>query len=327
MEQALRSNPAITAKIVRLFETHFDPASGTSRNAHANRLKNEIKRQLERVASADEDRILRRFLNGVEATLRTNCYQTADDGGPKSYLSIKLDSSQIDDLPLPRPLREIFVYAPRFEAIHLRGGMVARGGLRWSDRPEDFRTEVLGLVKAQMVKNAVIVPLGSKGGFVLKRPPASGGREALLEEGIACYKMFMSGMLDITDNYRGNKVEVRKDVVRRDGDDPYLVVAADKGTATFSDIANGVSAQYGHWLETRTRLGAVLDTITKKWVSPPGVPGSRLNVISEKSAKISSQKTSQRWASATCRAMSLVMACCSPNIFSCSVPLITCTSL
>ena len=180
--------------------------------------------------------------------LRTNCYQTADDGGPKSYLSIKLDSSQIDDLPLPRPLREIFVYAPRFEAIHLRGGMVARGGLRWSDRPEDFRTEVLGLVKAQMVKNAVIVPLGSKGGFVLKRPPASGGREALLEEGIACYKMFMSGMLDITDNYRGNKVEVRKDVVRRDGDDPYLVVAADKGTATFSDIANGVSAQYGHWL-------------------------------------------------------------------------------
>ncbi|MBN07709.1 MAG: NAD-glutamate dehydrogenase [Rhodospirillaceae bacterium] len=248
MEQALRNNPAITAKIVRLFETHFDPASGTSSNAHANRLKKEIKRQLERVASADEDRILRRFLNGVEATLRTNCYQTADDGGPKSYLSIKLDSSQIDDLPLPRPLREIFVYAPRFEAIHLRGGMVARGGLRWSDRPEDFRTEVLGLVKAQMVKNAVIVPLGSKGGFVLKRPPASGGREALLEEGIACYKMFMSGMLDITDNYRGNKVEVRKDVVRRDGDDPYLVVAADKGTATFSDIANGVSAQYGHWL-------------------------------------------------------------------------------
>ena len=248
MEQALRNNPAITAKIVRLFETHFDPASGTRRNANANRLKNEINRQLEEVASADEDRILRRFLNGVEATLRTNFYQTTDDGGPKSYLSIKLDSSQIDDLPLPRPLREIFVYAPRFEAIHLRGGMVARGGLRWSDRPEDFRTEVLGLVKAQMVKNAVIVPLGSKGGFVIKRPPASGGREALLEEGIACYKMFMGGMLDITDNYKGNKVEVRKDVVRRDGDDPYLVVAADKGTATFSDIANGVSAQYGHWL-------------------------------------------------------------------------------
>jgi len=248
MEQALRNNPSITSKIVQLFETYFDPAGGARRNATATRLKTGIAESLEAVQSADEDRILRRFLNAVESTLRTNFYQKADDGGPKPYLSIKLDSGQIDDLPLPRPLREIFVYAPRFEAIHLRGGMVARGGLRWSDRPEDFRTEILGLVKAQMVKNAVIVPVGSKGGFVVKRPPADGGREAFLEEGIACYKMFMGGMLDITDNYKGTKVVVRKDVVRRDGDDPYLVVAADKGTATFSDIANGVSEEYGHWL-------------------------------------------------------------------------------
>ncbi|MBV8651522.1 MAG: NAD-glutamate dehydrogenase, partial [Alphaproteobacteria bacterium] len=174
--------------------------------------------------------------------------QRDDKGAPKSYLSVKLASQHIDLLPLPRPLVEIFVYSPRVEAIHLRGGKVARGGIRWSDRKEDFRTEILGLMKAQMVKNSVIVPVGLKGGFVVKRPPATGGREQLMAEVVESYKTLMRGMLDITDNIAGGAIVPPKDVVRRDGDDPYLVVAADKGTATFSDIANGVAEDYGFWL-------------------------------------------------------------------------------
>src|SRR5690606_424203 len=162
-------------------------------------------------------------------------------GGRKEYVSFKLDSARIDELPLPRPLVEVFVYSPRAEAIHLRGGKVARGGIRWSDRREDFRTEVLGLMKAQMVKNAVIVPVGSKGGFVVKRPPQGGDREAMMAEVVHCYKTLMRGLLDITDNFAGGKVVPPTNVVRHDEDDPYLVVAADKGTATFSDIANSVS--------------------------------------------------------------------------------------
>ncbi|MFP6735833.1 MAG: NAD-glutamate dehydrogenase domain-containing protein, partial [Rhodospirillales bacterium] len=247
MERALGNNPQAAAAIARLFAARFDPKI-QSRNSQVSRLTKSLSDLLDKVESADEDRILRRFWNGVAATLRTNFFQTDAGGGPKSYLSIKLDSGAVDELPLPRPLREIFVYSPRFEAIHLRGGLVARGGLRWSDRPEDFRTEILGLMKAQMVKNAVIVPVGSKGGFVVKRPPATGGRDAFIEEGIACYKLFMSGLLDITDNYQGSRVVAPKDVVRHDDDDPYLVVAADKGTATFSDIANGIAGEYGFWL-------------------------------------------------------------------------------
>ncbi len=185
----------------------------------------------------------------IHGTLRTNFFQLDEAGQPKPYFSFKLDPKQIEDLPEPRPLREIFVYSPRVEGVHLRGGKVARGGLRWSDRREDFRTEVLGLMKAQMVKNAVIVPVGSKGGFVLKNaPPATAGREALQAEGIACYRTFLRGLLDITDNLVDGRVVPPVDVVRHDGDDPYLVVAADKGTATFSDIANGVSQDYGFWL-------------------------------------------------------------------------------
>ncbi|MDA1089150.1 MAG: NAD-glutamate dehydrogenase [Proteobacteria bacterium] len=248
MEQTLAANAKITRRIVDLFTTMFDPASSGNRDARANRIKAAIAKALDAVVSADEDRILRRFLNAVDSTLRTNFYQTTQDGGPKPYLSFKLKSREIEELPLPRPLYEIFVYSPRVEGIHLRFGMVARGGLRWSDRREDFRTEILGLVKAQQVKNAVIVPVGSKGGFVVKRPPQSGGRDAFLEEGIACYKILISGLFDLTDNYQGTKVTSPKRVVRRDGNDPYLVVAADKGTATFSDIANGVSKIYGHWL-------------------------------------------------------------------------------
>ena len=203
---------------------------------------------MEKVASLDEDRVLRSVFSLIEATMRTNYFQMEKDGSHKTYLSMKFDSGKIKDLPAPRPYREIFVLSPRVEGVHLRGDVIARGGLRWSDRHEDFRTEVLGLMKAQQVKNSLIVPMGAKGGFVVKRPPTSGGREAFLAEGIECYKTFLRGLLDITDNRKGTKIIPPQDVVRRDGDDPYLVVAADKGTATFSDIANSLSLEYSHWL-------------------------------------------------------------------------------
>ena len=247
MEETLANYPRMARHVVELFLTLFDPEQMDSEK-RADSIRAKIDEGLNAVSSADDDRILRRFVNCVESTLRTNYFQKGEDGQPKSYVSMKFDSSKLEDLPLPRPLREIFVYSARMEGVHLRFGFVARGGLRWSDRREDFRTEILGLVKAQQVKNAVIVPVGSKGGFVVKRPPASGDREAFMQEGIACYKTLIRGLLDITDNLNGNDVIRPKDVVRRDSDDPYLVVAADKGTATFSDIANGVSADYGFWL-------------------------------------------------------------------------------
>ncbi len=202
---------------------------------------------LENVASLDEDRILRSFIAVIHATLRTSFFQQWN-GAYRDYISFKLDSHAVPGLPKPVPYREIWVCAPRVEGIHLRFGPVARGGLRWSDRREDFRTEVLGLVKAQMVKNTVIVPVGSKGGFFVKKPPLGGDRDAQLAEGIACYKLFINGLLDITDNLVEGKVANPHDVVRHDADDPYLVVAADKGTATFSDIANGISIEHGYWL-------------------------------------------------------------------------------
>jgi len=244
VERSMVSNPGIAKLLVQLFERRFDPAG----NGKDEDVLAAIDKALDAVTSADEDRILRRFLNLIDCTLRTNYFQKAADGGTKNYVSFKLDSQKVQGLPLPRPNVEVFVYSPRMEGIHLRGGKVARGGIRWSDRPEDFRTEILGLIKAQMVKNAVIVPVGSKGGFVVKRPPATGGREAFLAEGIECYKTLMRGLLDITDNLVGGALTPPKEVVRRDEDDPYLVVAADKGTATFSDIANSVSAEYGFWL-------------------------------------------------------------------------------
>ncbi len=203
---------------------------------------------LEQVSSLDEDRILRAFKDAMAATLRTNYYQRADGRGA-DYLSFKFDSSRVPNLPKPVPFREIFVYSPRVEGVHLRMGMVARGGLRWSDRREDFRTEVLGLMKAQQVKNTVIVPVGAKGGFFVKQPPSGGDRDAVLSEGVACYRTFIRGLLDITDNIVDGAVIPPEDVVRHDGDDPYLVVAADKGTATFSDIANAISQDYGFWLD------------------------------------------------------------------------------
>ncbi|MFZ5791330.1 MAG: NAD-glutamate dehydrogenase [Pseudomonadota bacterium] len=248
MEETLARNAGIAALLVKLFHTLFDPTSGADVEARAQAIRAEIEKALDKVANLDEDRILRRFLNLILSTLRTNYFQAGADGGPKPYLSFKLDSRAVEDLPLPRPLVEIWVYSPRVEAVHLRGGKVARGGIRWSDRREDFRTEILSLMKAQMVKNAVIVPVGSKGGFVVKRAPAGAARDQLMAEVIECYKTMMRGLLDLTDNLAGSAVVAPPDLVRRDGDDPYLVVAADKGTATFSDIANSVSAEYGFWL-------------------------------------------------------------------------------
>ncbi len=248
MENTLAGNPGIARMLVDLFLVRFDPQEEDERDRRAGEIQEHIKAALDDVASLDEDRILRRFLNLVQSTLRTNFFQVGEDGGSKPYLSFKLDSEHVTGLPDPRPYREIFVYSPRVEAVHLRGGSVARGGIRWSDRREDFRTEILGLMKAQMVKNSVIVPVGAKGGFVAKRLPADGGREVVMEEVVACYRTMMCGMLDITDNLVGGDVVPPPDTVRVDGDDPYLVVAADKGTASFSDIANGIAAEYGFWL-------------------------------------------------------------------------------
>ena len=249
MERTLSANPAIARNLVKLFEARFDPGTARSKAAesHADKLIAQTRSALDAVVSLDEDRILRAYLNLVEATLRTNFYQYETTGKPKAYVSFKLDPGRIPDLPLPRPKFEIFVYSPRVEAVHLRMGYVARGGIRWSDRREDFRTEVLGLMKAQNVKNTLIVPVGAKGGFVAKRLP-TGPREEIQAEVIACYQTFIRGLLDLTDNIVAGKIVTPPRVIRRDPDDAYLVVAADKGTATFSDVANAISGDYQFWL-------------------------------------------------------------------------------
>ena len=288
MEQTLVRYPALAVLLVELFEAMFDPSRGAHDDATVAAAQARLKTPLalvpaqvlekhpdlvndllaaralprdgqiaaarkaqqvllDHVASLDEDRIVRAFVAVISATLRTNFYQLRN-GQVHDYISYKLDPRQVPDSPKPQPYREIFVYSARVEGVHLRFGAVARGGLRWSDRREDFRTEVLGLVKAQEVKNTVIVPVGSKGGFIVKQPPAEGGREALQAEGVACYKTFINGLLDVTDNLVDDKIVHPEGVVRHDGDDPYMVVAADKGTATFSDIANGVSAEHNFWL-------------------------------------------------------------------------------
>jgi glutamate dehydrogenase len=248
IEDTLSKHAQITGLLTLLFHARLDPDRVDATMEVS--LRAEIEHALDAVTVLDEDRILRRLVNLVAGTLRTNFYQPDASGAAKSYISFKLNSGSLDDLPKPVPFVEIWVYSPSVEAIHLRGGPVARGGIRWSDRREDFRTEILGLIKAQMVKNAVIVPVGSKGGFVPKRlPPASAGRAAQQQEVIASYRTLMSGMLDITDNRVGTAIVHPPRVIRHDGDDPYLVVAADKGTATFSDIANGISQEYGFWLD------------------------------------------------------------------------------
>lgn len=248
IRRALTDHPTIARRLVSLFYAQFDPANRDKADMLAAGEALAIDHDLESVESGDQDRILRMILSLIESTVRTNFFQTDDKGQTKPYLSIKMNSRDIPDLPEPRPFMEIFVYSPRMEGIHLRGDKIARGGIRWSDRPEDFRTEILGLMKAQMVKNAIIVPVGAKGGFVLKAPPADPSPKALRNEAIACYQILICGLLDLTDNRIGNRIVPPPNVVRRDEDDPYLVVAADKGTASFSDIANALSAQYGFWL-------------------------------------------------------------------------------
>jgi glutamate dehydrogenase len=251
MWETLRKNTAITTSIVALFQARFDPrlvATGAERSARETAILAEIEEQLKSVTSLDEDRILRLFTNLVQAATRTNLWQIGQDGHPRPAISFKFEARKIENLPAPRPLYEIFVYSPRVEGIHLRFGKVARGGLRWSDRPQDFRTEILGLVKAQQVKNAVIVPVGAKGGFVPKRLPPPSNRDAWLAEGTETYRIFIRSLLELTDNLDGDTIVPPDDTVRHDGDDPYLVVAADKGTATFSDIANAISVEKGHWL-------------------------------------------------------------------------------
>ncbi|MET9459410.1 NAD-glutamate dehydrogenase [Streptomyces canus] len=249
MEDTLRHNVHTTRLLVSLFEARMSPDRQRAGHELVDALLEELDAALDQVASLDEDRILRSFLTVIKATLRTNFFQEAAGGKPHDYVSMKFDPQAIPDLPAPRPAFEIWVYSPRVEGVHLRFGKVARGGLRWSDRREDFRTEILGLVKAQMVKNTVIVPVGAKGGFVAKQlPDPAVDRDAWLAEGIASYKTFISALLDITDNMVAGEVVPPADVVRHDEDDTYLVVAADKGTATFSDIANGVAEKYNFWL-------------------------------------------------------------------------------
>jgi glutamate dehydrogenase len=291
VQRVLRSNVTVTRLLVRLFESRFDPDRQDGEAERSEALDEEIRGELDDVASLDQDRILRAYWGLIQATLRTNYFQDAAAPGQDApaqlqdaaapgpdapaqlqdaaapgpdapaqlqdaaarpgrlpYFVVKLDAAGVPDLPAPRPRFELFVYSPRFEGVHLRFGDVARGGLRWSDRPEDFRTEVLGLAKAQEVKNSVIVPSGAKGGFVCKRLPDPADREAYQAEVLICYRAFISAMLDVTDNLDAGQVVPPSRVVRHDGDDPYLVVAADKGTATFSDTANEIAASYRFWL-------------------------------------------------------------------------------
>jgi glutamate dehydrogenase len=249
--ETLAEHLHITGSIVELFLTSFDPdfeGDAEWRARRAGEVHDRIVAELDNVQNLGQDRIIRQYLALIDATLRTNFFQTNDSGDRKPYFSFKMEPGKIPDMPAPKPAFEIFVYSPAVEGVHLRGGKVARGGLRWSDRHEDFRTEVLGLVKAQQVKNAVIVPVGAKGGFVVKRQKANASREEVMAEGIACYQTFIEALLDITDNLVDGEAIPPEQVVRKDGDDTYLVVAADKGTASFSDIANAISERRSFWL-------------------------------------------------------------------------------
>ncbi|MFT0892043.1 NAD-glutamate dehydrogenase [Pseudochelatococcus sp. G4_1912] len=248
LAQTLVHHPEITTRIVSLIAARFDPDFTGDRAEREIQVREDIEARLQAVSSLDEDRILRRFVNLIEATLRTNIFQRDAEGNARDTISFKFECAKVEGLPKPAPLFEIFVYSPRVEGVHLRFGRVARGGLRWSDRPQDFRTEVLGLVKAQQVKNSVIVPVGAKGGFVPKRLPPVSDRAAWQAEGRGAYRVFISSLLDLTDNRKGAEIVPPARTVRHDGDDPYLVVAADKGTATFSDLANEISLEHGHWL-------------------------------------------------------------------------------
>lgn len=327
MEDTLRNNVHTTRLLVSLFEARMSPVRQAAGSELVDAMLEELDGALDQVASLDEDRILRSFLTLIKATLRTNFFQADSAGEQHSYVSMKFDPQAIPDLPAPRPAFEIWVYSPRVEGVHLRFGKVARGGLRWSDRREDFRTEILGLVKAQMVKNTVIVPVGAKGGFVAKNlPDPSVDRDAWLAEGIASYKIFISALLDITDNMVAGEVVPPRSVVRHDEDDTYLVVAADKGTATFSDIANGVAEAYGFWLGDAFASGGSAGydhkgmgiTARGAWESVSGTSAS--------SATTPRPRTSPSSASATCPVTSSATACCSPSTSAWWPPSTTATS-
>ncbi len=244
---AFLAHPQLAQNIYALFFARHNPDVKGNRKNLCREIEGKINEGLAAVSTLEDDRIIRRYINLIQTSLRTNYFQPDENGAQKSYISFKFDSRSIEFMPLPKPLFEIFVYSTRTEAVHLRGGKVARGGIRWSDRRDDFRNEILGLMKAQMVKNSVIVPVGSKGGFIVKRPPAEADK--MQAEGIACYRIMMQGLLDITDNRVNGKIIPPHSVVRHDEDDPYLVVAADKGTAKFSDIANGIAQEYKFWLD------------------------------------------------------------------------------
>ncbi len=244
----LARHGGIARELVALFKARFDPGVTEDRDEAQAEGRARIEAALAEVTSLDDDRILRRFVNLIEAAIRTNFFQQDEAGAPRGTISFKFACAKVSGMPLPRPLFEIFVYSPRVEGVHLRFGYVARGGLRWSDRPEDFRTEILGLVKAQQVKNAVIVPVGAKGGFFPKRLPPASDRAAWMAEGTESYRIFIRTLLELTDNIVDGEIVPPPNTVRQDPDDAYLVVAADKGTATFSDIANAISIEKGHWL-------------------------------------------------------------------------------
>ena len=244
----LGRHPKAAQTLIKLFDARLDPRYSGDREAEAEGFAAEIDTLLETVNSLDEDRIIRHFRNLVAETVRTNAFQHGADGGALPALAFKLNAPAIEGMPAPRPKKEIFVSSPRLEGVHLRFGDIARGGIRWSDRPQDFRTEVLGLVKAQQVKNAIIVPVGAKGGFVPQQIPDGASRDDIQAEGLACYKIFIGALLDVTDNLDGDTLVPPPELVRKDPDDPYLVVAADKGTARFSDTANAISDARGFWL-------------------------------------------------------------------------------
>ena len=320
----------LSAGIVELFLTRFSPVfdgDDAWREQRETAVEERIHAGLERVQNLGQDRIIRQFVRVIKATRRSNFFQPDERGELKPYFSFKLAPGDIPDMPRPVPLYEIYVYSPRLEGVHLRGGKVARGGLRWSDRLEDFRTEVLGLVKAQQVKNAVIVPVGAKGGFVAKRLSADMTRDEVNAEGVECYRTFIRGLLDITDNRDGDGIVGPRHVVAKDDEDPYLVVAADKGTASFSDIANALAEDYDFWLGDAFASGGSVGYDHKKWVLPPAVPGCRWSGTSVSSASTWRRPISRWWALVIWPVMFLVTACCCRGTSVCSRRSITCIFL
>ena len=328
IESTLAAHPAIARKLIELFALRFDPAPPErARAGEPSTWPTSCEPTSTPSPASTRTASCARSSRLIEATLRTNAYRAGADGRPRPWLSFKLDPAKC-----ARPARcpgrryEIWVYSPRVEGVHLRGGAVARGGIRWSDRMEDFRTEVLGLMKAQMVKNAVIVPVGAKGGFVVKQPPADRGAAARRGRGTR-YRTFIRGLLDVTDNIVDGEVVPPPQVVRHDGDDPYLVVAADKGTATFSDLANGLAAEYGFWLGDAFASGGSSGYDHKEMgITARRAPGRASGATSTGSASTPTPRRSPSSASATCPATCSATACCSASACGWWPPSTTATS-